>query len=137
MEKVFAIQGKKEKAKDILRVLELFGCKKNIFYYGFLKCDIEDDEYCFSVKGALPISELKNKDWDVFDIDFFMEKFGKIVERIPYKCGHVGIEGSLVNATVIGLRYIDGKIKPLADVHRLEYCDIEGGDLADYNKSFL
>ena len=137
MKRVFAIRGKNGRAESIKKVLGLFGCNTSNFYYGFEKVDVEDEAFCFSSKGACRIENAEEKGLDVFDIDFIMERFGVVIERIPYEIGGAGIEGTIWTGKIIGFRYIEGKVKPLADVRRMEYCEFTNGDLTDYIDFFI
>lgn len=124
MEKVFAIQGKDGKGELIKKVLELFGRKSFNPYYGLEHISFENKDYCFTRSHAIPVSLVDEKGIEVFDIDEFLNKYGKIVNMIPYNIGGVGIEGSLWEGYVVGLRYIDGEVKALVNVTRLEYATI-------------
>lgn len=125
MEKVFAIQGKDGKGELIKKVLELFGRKSFNPYYGLEHISFENKDYCFTRSHAIPVSLADEKGIEVFDIDEFLNKYGKIVNRIPYDIGGVGIEGPLWKGSVVGFRYVDGEVKTLVNVTRFEYATIK------------
>lgn len=124
MEKVFAIQGKDGKGELIKKVLGLFGRKNFNPYYGLERISFENKDYCFTRSHAIPVSLADEKGIEIFDIDEFLNKYGNIVNKIPYDIGGVGIEGSLWKGDVVGLRYVDGEVKALVNVTRFEYTTI-------------
>lgn len=142
MKRVFAIRGKKGKAEQIKKILGLFGVELFESIDAIGNISMENEDFCFyanpkknsrgvSRLSICHISEANGYMLDVYDVDDFMRVYGHIVNRIPYEIRGNGIEGTIWKGTIVGLSYVDGVVKPLADIKRMEYCNFLTGMKCD------
>ena len=135
MGRTFAIRGKKGKAEEIKKVLGLFGVELFVTFDAVGNISMENEDFCFyanPIKSSSGVSRLSichtseanGYNLDVYDIDDFMNVYEHIVNRIPYEIQGAGIESSMWKGSVIGLSYVNGVVKPLADVKKRMYCDL-------------